>query len=195
MASSKLSVKIIGFTLVLALVAAACSAPKLDTLAARTCSQLEDAIVLIAGVIVSEAISEAEETGFTGAGLGDAMRDECPELMSALEGTGNQSDAGEIIRVIEDATQAARVSAVQHSIETSGSCTADGHEGTLENPFGEKIDVTLEIRFTNDGVLVETSTDYVKGVRPGEKAAWDGYAFGADFTHCAVEVTDVRIDD
>jgi hypothetical protein len=57
----------------------------LEELAADTCQQLDDAIVLQVGYILGDAIDDAEELGFSGFDLGDEMRSACPLTMAAME--------------------------------------------------------------------------------------------------------------
>ena len=76
---------------VIALIVHAQGAPQraLEALAADTCDQLEDAIVLQVGYILGDAIEDAEELGFSGPELGDEMRSQCPIMMAAVASLGD----------------------------------------------------------------------------------------------------------
>ena len=76
---------------VIALVVHAQGAPQraLEALAADTCEELDDAIVLQVGYILGDAIEDAEELGFTGPELGDEMRTQCPAMMAAVAAIGD----------------------------------------------------------------------------------------------------------
>jgi hypothetical protein len=76
---------------VIALIVHAQGAPQraLEALAADTCDELNDAIVLQVGYILGDAIDDAEELGFTGPELGDEMRAQCPAMMAAVAAIGD----------------------------------------------------------------------------------------------------------
>jgi hypothetical protein len=57
----------------------------MDDLAQETCDELDGAIVMIAGSIVSKAVGKAERLGFSGPELGSRMRDKCPGIMNHLD--------------------------------------------------------------------------------------------------------------
>jgi len=71
-------VLVLGFALVLK--------PRMDMneLAQETCDELDGAIVMVAGPIISKAVGKAERLGFSGPELGERMRDRCPGLMRQL---------------------------------------------------------------------------------------------------------------
>jgi hypothetical protein len=58
---------------------------ELKAAAQDTCDQLDGAIMLQVGPILSSATKKAERLGFTGPELGEQMRELCPDTMSALE--------------------------------------------------------------------------------------------------------------
>jgi hypothetical protein len=57
---------------------------EMTELAQETCDELDGAIVMVAGSIMSGAIGKADRLGFSAAELGDKMRVECPDLMAGL---------------------------------------------------------------------------------------------------------------
>jgi hypothetical protein len=63
---------------------------QLTELAVETCGQLDGAIMLQVGSILGGATRKAEHLGFTPQELGDEMREECPDLMAAMERWGRE---------------------------------------------------------------------------------------------------------
>lgn len=70
-------------------------------------------------------------------------------------------------------------------------CSSDGADGTIENEGDEAITVRVRVRFTDpDDVLLDSSTDVVDDLRPGEVGEWSVRFFGED----RVARCDSRID-
>ncbi len=168
----------------LALAITACGSA-LDDLAAETCEDLEDSIVLTAALIVSSAIEDAEDLGFSAPELGDAMREQCPEIMAALEQVGTES---------EEREQQERDLMSRVDLETDR-CTTDGYSGTVTNNSGFTVDVTIEVEFLGRSNLqLDTSVDFVRSLSPGQTAQWDVSYFGNEgqLDSCRAEISSVR---
>jgi len=58
---------------------------EMQELARETCDELNGAIVLQAGPILNKAIGKTKRLGFEPTELGDRMREECPDLMQAMD--------------------------------------------------------------------------------------------------------------
>jgi len=61
---------------------------ELQELARETCDELEGASFLIAASIINNATGKTEQLGFETVDLRDAMFDECPYILDALEKVG-----------------------------------------------------------------------------------------------------------
>lgn len=137
---------------------------RLNELAQETCSELEGAIVLQAGGILSGALDEADDLGFTGPELGDEMRSECPGLMQAMDNIGEESERREGLRG-------------QMEAEITR-CTSDSVTGTVVNRSDVTVDVWLEIDLEDeDGVNVGSSSATVQRLRPGQEGRWEAPVF------------------
>lgn len=166
----------------LALVLVACgNEGKLTDLAIDTCQELDGSIVLTAGLILQDAIAEAEDLGFTAPELGDKMREECPGIMAAIENVGEEQERREDLPN-------------QVSLELDG-CTSDGASGTVTNNADVTVSVFIEVQFTNDaGVLVDIGLGSVDGLRPGQTGEWEAFFFGDDYARCRANIDSVYED-
>jgi hypothetical protein len=80
-----ISLVTLGLVLVLGFVLVLKPRMDMDELAQETCDELDGAIVMVAGPIVSKAVGKSERLGFTGPELGDRMREKCPGIMNHLD--------------------------------------------------------------------------------------------------------------
>jgi hypothetical protein len=147
-------------------------------LAKETCAELEGAIVLTAGTIVSRAIAEAEDMGASASELGDAMRSECPEIMAAIENIGEEQER-------RDALPA------QMEVEVTA-CTDQGAEGTVKNNSSATVDVYVDVQFLDQaGTVVDDGIGSIGGLRPGETGRWDASSFEGGWSRCRANVGSV----
>lgn len=137
---------------------------RLNELADETCSELEGAIVLQAGPILSGALGEADDLGFTGPELGDEMRSECPGLMEAVDNIGEESERREGLSGQMEAEL--------------GECTSDSVTGTVVNRSDVAVDVWIEVDLEDEaGVNVGSSSATVRRLRPGQEGRWEAPVF------------------
>jgi len=173
------------FALLVSFVLAACGGGKLGDLAEDTCEQLEDSIVLTAGLIVQTAIDEAEDLGYTAPELGVKMREECPGIMAALENIGED----QVEREIERAERENLPNLI--GLELEG-CFSDEARGTVTNNSDVKVGVFIDVAFTDDnGVLIDSGLGSVSGLDPGQTGIWDASFFGDDYARCRADIGSV----
>jgi len=176
-------VKHLSWAFVLSSLVLSCGGSALRDLAQETCNDLENAIVLQVGLILENAIEEAERLGYTGPELGDAMRDECPNVMAALANVGEEDEA----RARQEAEMNARV----HT--KVDKCNQEGAAGTVTNSWTDSVDVTIEVQFTRDGILLDTGLAFINGLKPKQTAQWEALYFGdTAIDRCAPPMTSVR---
>lgn len=177
-----MTVRRIASIIALALVASTCSSSDaaLTELAQDTCDELEGAIVLQVGGIISGAVREAEELGYEGPDLGDKMREECPGLMAAVEGIGDEQEARDNLpnemRVVTE------------------TCSSDGASGTVTNNSDLTVDIWIGVNYLDSqGVIIDDGLDSVDRVRPGETARWEDERFSSlsGLANCRAEVSSV----
>lgn len=133
---------------------------KLNEVAVETCGELEGAIRLQVGSILSRGISRAEASGFSAPELGTAMRAECPELMAAIDTWLEEEERR------ENLPDQMRVTVDQ--------CWSDGARGTVKNNSDVTVDVFIDVQFLDeDGVIVDNGIDSVSGLRAGESGKWE----------------------
>jgi hypothetical protein len=163
-----------------AIAATSCSGDsRLHEIAVRACGELEGAIVLQVGSILDGAIAEAEDAGHTAPELGDEMREECPDMMAAVES-------------IDEDEARARHSLINEVDLQLGGCISDWAEGTVTNNAPVAVDVFIDVQFlADDGTLIDT-TRTVTSLRPGQTGEWDAFFFGADYARCRADLSSVN---
>lgn len=122
-----------------------CTNP-IASLAKDTCAELDGAIVLQVGPILRKAISRAEDLGASGPELGAAMREECPETMSAIDNIGQEQEDREALpsKMVVDVT----------------SCSDDGAGGTVRNGSTVTVDIFIGVQFLDAaGVVIDDGID------------------------------------
>lgn len=147
-------------------------------IAEDACNELEGAIVLQVGGIVTQAIGRAERVGRSGLELGEALRARCPDLMAALD------------EITEDQERRERLPSL---MAINYRCDADGAVGTARNDSDVSVDVFIDVEFLDDsGVLVDSSIGTVSGLRPGETGTWEaaflGRFSGRSYARCRAAV-------
>jgi hypothetical protein len=163
---------------VFALALSACGEDPLVALAEDTCEELDSAIVLQVGGILSSAINDAEDLGHTAPELGDALREECPELLAAVEGISEeQEERDNLINEV--------------SLEIEG-CFGDEARGSVTNNSSRTVDVFIDVQFLDEsGVVIESGIGNARGLRPGETGRWDAHYFGNGYDRCRAVVSNV----
>lgn len=74
-------------------------------------------------------------------------------------------------------------------IELDG-CFSDGASGTVINGHDTSVDVSIEVYFYDSaGTQVDSSFDFVSGVRPGGRATWEAVIFGTEYSTCEAEIS------
>jgi hypothetical protein len=138
--------------------------------AQRVCEQASEGIVLTAALLMNEAIENADNP----TAMAQAIRDECPEIVNQIldVGSGGEDLTGEV------------------SLELDG-CTSDGASGTVRNNHSASVDITIEVQFLDEGVLIDTGLDFVNGLRPNQTGTWEANFFGDDYSRCSANVTSV----
>lgn len=166
-----------GALLTIMVVAAGCGGG-VQQLAKETCAELEGAVILTAGSIVSAAVAKAEDMGSSGAELGDAMRAECPGIMDALENVGEEQERREALPG-------------QMDLEVTG-CTDDGASGTVTNGSDVTVDIFIDVQYLDSsGTVVDDGIASISGLRPGETGNWDsGRIDDSDIARCRADVDD-----
>jgi hypothetical protein len=171
----------IGVVLAVVLLASGCSSDAaLTELAQDTCDDLDSAIVLQVGGILSGAIRDAEDLGYEGPDLGDKMREDCPDLMAAMESIGEEQEARDNLpnemRVVTER------------------CSSDGASGTVTNESELTVDIFIGVNYLDSsGVIIADGLDSVDRIRPGETANWEDERFESlpDLDICRAEVSSV----
>ena len=185
--------------LVALLVAVAGDSDELTPIAQEACDELDGAIVLQVGGIVSSAISDAEDANYTGPELGDEMREICPWTMRQVEMIGEEREA----RVDEREARDALPSQMDLDLER---CGRDEVTGKVTNNSDERVDIFIEVTFFDfDRVQIGDSTASVSGLRPGGTATWDAYVpvdkavagdrQGGGYNRCTPRISNVFVDD
>jgi hypothetical protein len=150
---------------------------RLHEIAVRTCGELEGAIVFQVGSILGGAIAEAEDAGHTAPELGDEMREECPDIMAAVESIDEEEARDNLINEVD---------------LQLGGCISDWAEGTVTNNAPVAVDVFIDVQFlADDGTLIDT-TRTVTSLRPGQTGEWDAFFFGADYARCRADLSSVN---
>ncbi len=156
---------------------------RLVKVAQDACLELDGAIVLQVGGILNRAISKAEALEFDGPDLGDAMRSDCPSLMTAIEQVGEDQEERE--------REQERRERLPDLMALAFECGSDNAYGAVRNDSNVTVDVFIDVQFLNgDGVLVDDSIDSINGLRPGETGYWDApfLSRGRSWATCRAEV-------
>ena len=150
---------------------------RLEALAKDTCAELEGAIVLQVGPILSKAISKAGDMGVSGSELGDAMRTACPATMAAIEKITDDQKAREDLPTLME-------------VEVT-SCSDDGAGGTVRNGSGVTVDVFIDVQYLDSGgVVVDDGIGSISGLRAGEAGKWDSRRIDdSDIARCRADVS------
>lgn len=147
-----------------ALLVTGCGDGLLTELAQETCAELDGAIVLQVGSILSRAIEEADDIGMTAPELGAAMRAECPSTMAAIENVGEEQERREELPALMRVTVAR--------------CSQDGAAGTVVNGSDVTVDLYIEVQYLDaGGVVVDDGIASLTGLRAGETGEWDASRF------------------
>lgn len=136
--------------------------------------------MLQVGGILAGAIRDAEDLGYKGPDLGDKMREECPELMAAVESIGDEQEARDNLpdqmRVVTE------------------TCSRDGASGTVTNNSDLTVDIWIGVNYLDSsGVIIGDGLDSADRVRPGETAKWEDERFSelSGLANCRAEVSSV----
>lgn len=158
---------------------------RLERIASETCEELNRAVRLEIGLILDEAIEEAEELGFGGPDLGDALRSRCPDTMAAIEHIGQDRGSQRVAGVDGQEN-------VQLELE---GCFSDEARGIVTNNGDDRLTVFVEVQFLDEeDVLVGTGSDIVSGLRPGQTGQWTAHYFGDPYARCMAEISNVYED-
>lgn len=69
-------------------------------------------------------------------------------------------------------------------------CTSEGATGIVTNNHDTSVDVTIEVLFyDSSGTQVDSSLDFVNGIRPGGRAQWSAVIFGTDYETCEASIS------
>ena len=153
--------------------------PMLDLLqvAKETCDELDGAIVLQVGGILSRAIGRAEDAGFSAPDLGDVMRAKCPDMMAAVNSISEDQQEREALP-----------SKMRVKLDT---CYSDKAVGSVTNNSNVTVEVFVEVQFLDDkGTVIDDGIDSVSGLRPGETGKWEApYLGDSSYATCRADVT------
>lgn len=91
--------------------------------------------MLQVGGILSRGINGADDLGHSGPELGDKMREECPEVMTAVETLDDEQEHK------ENLPNEMRV--------RTNTCSAKGASGTVTNNSDVTVDVWIQVQYLN----------------------------------------------
>ena len=155
---------------------------RLAQLAEDTCAELDGSMMLTAGGTLVRAFDDANAMGYSGPEFGDALRAECPSIMSQInDWFAVQERRDNLINEV--------------GLDLDG-CWQDRAEGTVTNNASVTVQVFIEVQFLDFAdVLIDTGIDSISGLRPGQTATWEAnYWSDSRYAECSAEITSVYED-